>query len=190
MAVKFVTLTDIKTYLGVSGSTEDDALTEYENQVADLLEATTRRALEEAERTEAFVFSWNQPRVIVLRARPVTEIASVLDANGDELTEDGYDEDYVSDTERGLITLLNYQSRVTVTYTGGYTTATFPKDLKSVVLGKIAELRSASRTSPLARLRSEAIDGVGSMTYFSGGNSPAPFGAWQSIVDAHTELVV
>jgi len=189
MAEKLVTVADIKVFLGITGETEDVALLTYENAASTILETVCNRPFESASRTQTFESVWNQSRGLVLQVRPVTSVTSIVDADDNALTA-GYDDDYVINTDEGIITLMGHQKRVVVVYVAGYTTTTLPLDLKQAVIYKVAQLRSASRTDPLSRVRSETQEGVGAISYFSGGTLAQPFGEWQAVVDRYREPTI
>jgi len=114
---------------------------------------------------------------LMLSRYPVTEVTSVLDAGGSEIT------DYLLVAERGWLVResgswrqplrdvgifsassgLSYAPNYTVEYTGGYTWATCPEDLRQAVLD-IAGLINSGATS-----RPYASESIGDWSYTRGG---------------------
>lgn len=156
-----ITLAELKTYLGITGTTEDSKLTTIVAATNTFVETYCNRAFEEAEYTEE-LYDGPGSSVLCLKNWPVSEVAEVIveDTEVEERTEiDG--EGYYLDAEAGILHNNDLWNRgrgiITVTYTAGY--ETIPDDLKFAVLELASYFRNMSGKSGI---RSESL---GSYSY-------------------------
>ena len=77
-----VSISEVKTQLGITGTSEDDKLCQIIEQVTAVIEGYTRRSFTSTTRTEYYM--GNGTRELVLRHRPVTSITTIHE------DEDGY----------------------------------------------------------------------------------------------------
>ena len=120
------TLSELKTFLGISDSTQDANLEIIRAGVEQEVKIRIKRSLEKAEYIEVVLFANG---LGVIDETPIDSITLIT--NDDGFT---YDVDWFAS---GIIKLAtDYTGRVTVVYTGGY--ASTPADIKLAVL-KLAE---------------------------------------------------
>ena len=181
------TVEDANQYLGLTPSTDSDALVASQITAASKIIASQCNAVFAAEGVaQTFVMRLGEPiQALVLERAPVISIASVND-NGQILAPTDYD----FDSLKGIIwrssTFIDwawwgiYSSRVTVTYTGGYDLPeAAPADLEMACLALIKEQRFAQkRGDPTIRSLQHADSAVfyqqGSQAYAIGQGALPP----------------
>lgn len=146
-----VTLAEVKTYLGITGSTDDTLLTQLINLTTGEIEGLADRNLIEAEYTDEVLryetsnfdaqsyiaFDLNSSYLyLFLKNRPVSDIEVSVD--GVALVQNT---DYRLIADAGVIEMYTapseYNGNITATYTAGWAVASVPQDLKSVALGMV-----------------------------------------------------
>ena len=128
-------LDEIKTYLGITASDQDDFLTEQGQIVSDAIEAYCRRKFESTAYTQTFYRSENlTSKKMSLFMFPVISIASIEE---DEVALTGYRIHKPSGIVVRETGLFFCAEETVVTYTAGY--ATVPLLLKNVVYQVVGE---------------------------------------------------
>lgn len=130
-----VTLSDVKSYLGITGTTYDAFLTEQITLVSDTIEAYCRRKFLSASYTQTFYSDENSPsKTLSLFMYPVISVASVV---ADDVAVTGYR------TNKGTGILTRPDSyfflgkETVVTYTAGFTT--LPTPIRQVIYSLMEE---------------------------------------------------
>lgn len=133
-----VTLNDMKTYLGISGSTYDTFLTQQITVISDTIENYCRRVFAQATYVQTFYGPEYPPsKDLLLFMYPVISVTSVVEDG--ETVDTG---DYRLNKPTGTIVKtsgsFNYGAEETViTYSAGF--ATIPTPLQDVVFSLVAE---------------------------------------------------
>jgi len=140
----FLTLEETRDFLALDVGSQDLRLTYLLNQVtADVQSRTNRKLKSRAITTEKY--TGNGSYRIVTRQAPIVSVqALILEPNGTAIVE-GADRDFViQDADAGVIALTYggyfpiWVGGVSLSYTAGFATATFPDDLKLATLEAIA----------------------------------------------------
>lgn len=135
-----VTLTKVKTWLKISGSTEDDLLNDLIGRIQNLIETYTGREFVERTRTEYYDGSGND--TLILKHFPIHSITSLHDdpdrvfGSTDEIDVDA---DVLVDKQSGILRLWNGESsfykgkaNVKVVYVSGYSSV--PQDIQHAAI--------------------------------------------------------
>jgi uncharacterized phiE125 gp8 family phage protein len=136
-----VTLEEVKQFLDVRSSDNDNWIQQLINRVGEDVNGYTGRTLRSTEYADA-QFDGKGADSLVLPQYPVTALSNLTASiTGSVLTE-GRDEDYVVDYAAGVVYLVgaNFSEErfgAQLTYTAGYTLATVPEDLKQAALEAI-----------------------------------------------------
>lgn len=155
-----VTLDNLKTFLGISGSGQDDLLNLLNEQASAMVEKKCMRTFEETTYTEE-EYDGTGEKELILKQFPVTstttfklEVNNALD-NTDDWEEIDTD-DYWVDNDQGIVTKITEfmcgKQRYRVTYSAGY--ATIPYDLQYVVMQLVSLFLNKRRG---AGLKSETL---------------------------------
>lgn len=136
-----VSLADMKTYLGISGTDDDAFLTEQLQLISDTVEAYCRRKFEEVEVEETFYGTdYLRSNKLTLFHFPVQEIASITEDDEDPLDADLYR----LNKPTGIVTRPDNAFHVGVTktvvaYTAGYADGEIPTPVTSTVKSLVQE---------------------------------------------------
>ena len=118
-----VTLTELKTFLGITTSDEDARLQQILDGVENAVKRYCGREFAQASYTERVYF---YSGVGTVRETPVSAVSSIVTIEGTTLT-------LYTFSESGIVEIQEYyDGRATVTYTGGY--SAIPDDLKLAIL--------------------------------------------------------
>lgn len=173
-----VSLADVKTYLGISGSADDAALTAMILAVSWQIEKFCNRFFSPRTVTERIEAEDDFTHIILAHA-PVTAVTSIafagtaetvgdwlrLETNGTLVRNDGGN---------------NSPTVVTVVYTAGY--ASVPPAVTQAVKDAMSSAWTAKSLDPT--LTSESVPDVGSVTYASGADGRHKSGLPWSVVGA------
>jgi hypothetical protein len=187
-----VTLANMKSYLGVSGSDDDTFLTEQIGIVSEAIEAYCRRKFKEAAYVQTFYASdYGRAHTLDLAMYPVKTITSI--------EEDGIA--YLSDSYRvqkevGRLTRVDgfhYGTLTVVEYTAGYADADIPKLLQGVVYTIVSERYTKKKSGVNLNFGSDvqrvSIPGTISIDFdysLSNNDRTTPFGV---ILGAHLNVL-
>lgn len=182
-----VTRTELKTYLGISGSSEDTALDTWIAQASGAIASYCNRVF--PQETVSEQFRMVRGEAIILGRYPVVSITSV--------TEDGTVlvnlTDYEVDKDTGLLyrvsdDLLVFWCayKVTVVYVTGF--ATIPDDVKRACMETVRYFRSQSSRDPT--LRSLEIPDVSTETYWVGTMPSSAMGLPPDVISSIESYVV
>lgn len=167
-----VTLAEAKAFLGVTGNTDDVAITAMVARVSDAIARECRVSMAGAAvptlRAETLTETFRggcRGADLVLSRRFVSSITSVVE-DGEGLTGSGYE----LNGPAGLLSRLDgddsiawLSGKVVVVYVAGF--ATVPDDLKLGCLMAIRDQWAAAGREPL--VRRETVEGVGSLEFFN-----------------------
>lgn len=183
-----ISLEDLKTELGITTTTEDDALQLRITRVSKALAAVADRDFSLRNVVETFYIDYWHPwptwthgpshHALRLHHYPVVSIASV-EVNGTET------EDYAFDANSGRLwpTAGAWYGTVEVTYTGGYDLPDdAPPILISAVIEAIRQARSFSAADPTIRQLTHGDTSVGYYSAPQGASSNMGFPA--SVIDS------
>ncbi|MFX1253970.1 MAG: head-tail connector protein [Promethearchaeota archaeon] len=173
--MEFITVTELKTYLKITDSSEDTNLATLVASVNEFIPNYTNRTWDLTTYTEE-LYDGSGHAALILRNRPVVSISEILVntvavTERSDVNEIGW---YIYNYDHGIVYNNNLWMRgrgnIQVTYVAGYTNAAaLPKDLKHACL----ELASFFRTM---RGKSGIVsEALGSYSY-SLMNNPAMFG--------------
>jgi hypothetical protein len=170
------TVSEVKAALGITGSTEDTALTSLIARVSDMIARACNVAeapgaiptLRSEVVVETFRLSDRCEIPLILARRFVTAIGGVVE-DGTELDADETE----FDGPAGMLYRLcdDYRIhwprcvKVVATYTAGF--ATVPEDLKLACISAVQERRSGAGANPL--LKREDVPGLGEQEFWVGG---------------------
>jgi Phage gp6-like head-tail connector protein len=181
VSTDLTTLDAVKAELGIGDTSRDTMLANFISAAsvaaADLCDGTlVSETVSEQIRSYPFIDSSslvNIPVYLELRRRPVTSIDSIV--------EDGVTlylgTNYEADLTRGRLTRLYndlpvrwWSRKLTIQYTAGYT---FPGSLPPVISRAVIEIVKDmySTNARDLSIRSEELQGVGKVEYFSGANT-------------------
>ncbi|MFW9928140.1 MAG: phage head-tail connector protein [Candidatus Thorarchaeota archaeon] len=173
--MEFITVSEVKTYLGITGSSEDTNLGTLVDSVNTFIPNYTNRTWDLTTYTEE-LYDGSGHAALILKNRPVVSISEIL-VNTEEVTERSDVNEigwFVYDYDQGIVYNNNLWTRgrgnIQVSYIAGYEDAdALPSDLKHACL----ELASFFRTM---RGKSGIVsEALGSYSY-SLMNNPASFG--------------
>lgn len=167
------TVADVKSDLGITGSTYDTILARYVTESSVDLASACNRVFARETLSELFRLAADRPS-LQLRRWPVSSITSVtVDGTGLAST------DYEVDAESGLLWRLNGDCRidwpggkVVVVYVAGYDLAgsvstNAPKDLQKAARAIVKAQYLSRGRDPL--VKSESVPGVYDVAYWVGG---------------------
>lgn len=141
-ALALVSLADVKTYLGISGSSEDGLIGDLINAASAAANAFTGRFLLSKTYTE--FYNGNGEAELILKNLPIISVTSLYNANNervfDATTEIDVSEDVLLLKEEGVLRLWNNESafiagvaNVKVVYVAGYALASVPQDIQYAI---------------------------------------------------------
>lgn len=143
----FVTLTEVKTQLGISDSSEDSKLEFLITAATDLVEKYCGRSFNETTHTEE-LYDGEDSNTLFLKNYPVSdEVADAPVILVDDEAVDVEDVNY----QKGILELASIVnaglSNIKATYKGGYATDDIPFDLKQAIILIVARARNAAKNS-------------------------------------------
>ena len=134
-----INLSDVKSFLGITKTTDDVVLYRIVQRADAYVKTECRRNFESAERTEYYDGTYEN--VINANEYPITAISTIHDdtTRTFDSTTLVASTDYTFDATSGQIFFDGHflsvgVRNVKIKYTGGYTTATMPYDLKKAVI--------------------------------------------------------
>lgn len=152
----------VKSYLGISGSSEDTLLDLWITACVQQAEAYCQRFFLQRTVTEK-MFEELPSRAMVLSHVPVATFTSLVDVDGVTVSA----ADYSVDLAAGVVTLDDignaFEGDYTATYTAGWLAANIPGSIKVAILEMIKQARSAKSRDYDAVIR-QSPD-VGTITY-------------------------
>lgn len=101
MATDLVTLAEVKSFIGISGSENDTLLAELIDYYTAVIETYTQRSWTKETQTE-YIDGGN--RDLIIGVRPITSITSITDTDNSEAVDS---DDYDFDPEAGLVFLVD-----------------------------------------------------------------------------------
>lgn len=134
-----VTLSDMKTYLGISGTTYDTFLTEQITLVSDVIESYCGRKFIQDQYIQTFYkddFTEAFVKELPLFHYPVSSVASIEE---DDVALEGIRIQYPNGILTNTIGFFMSGDKVEVTYTAGYLQANIPTPIQSVVKSIVEE---------------------------------------------------
>lgn len=159
-----IELADLKTFLGITGTSEDDLLQIYLDATNEFVGQYCKRTFEETEYTQE-LYDGTGHVALNLRNYPIVEVEEVL-VETEEVTErtdvgeEGY---YIQNADWGILYNDDLWSRgrgnVQVTYTAGYDASSMPAGLKLAAYKIAAYMRNTGKRTGI---RSESL---GSYSY-------------------------
>jgi len=157
----YPTLTDIKSYLGITTPADDAYLTLVLAAVIQAVEEYCQRAFPEAEVFQTLVHV-DDTDTFLLKHYPVSAVSLVV-ANGTTFGES----DYTLDGDLGLLYLtISRSGDFEFTYTGGYDP--IPPMVDYVIKEAVKTVYSNRDTdSELGPIKSERVDGATTLAYFA-----------------------
>src|SRR5690348_4059529 len=161
-----VTIDEIKSFLGLSGTTSyDGLLTTLEGYVQAEIEAVCDRSFELATYTDEIIDlrmskfdQQNIPEIDVAKLQAIAFLKHYPIVSGVTLTHQGEelvaDEDYLLDSNTGTVRfytpISDFKDNLTATYQAGYSTV--PDSLKLVALEGVRELFEATGTAKQGKI--------------------------------------
>lgn len=160
-----VSLDILKATLGISGSSQDEALESYIDRASDFIARQCKRAFGLATYDETFRLARLNERLVLSRY-PVAAIESVVE-DGTTLDSDQYE----LDADSGILTRLHGGracwwpiSTTIVTYQAGFDLPDdSPGALQQATMRLVTAWRAAAARDPA--LRSSAVEGIGTNSY-------------------------
>ena len=169
MAARITTTANVKTYLGITGSSHDALILQLVERVEAAFEAETRRAIAQVSITNERHSGHGRALELILREWPIDTVSVTLD--GTALAADEFD--VAQDPESGKVYYTpNGDSKpvpwpagnwnVVVDYDGGYASADVPADILNGITEAVAWLYK--KTEPggdhLTERSATGLDGV------------------------------
>lgn len=184
-------LATVKAELGITDTASDTQLAVYIAQASAFVASITGRVFGAETVRETIYLEGEAVRAIVLRRRPITDVAEVLE-NGIALS----GADFVVDNDKAILHRLSSgtlsywgsgNSPISVEYTAGYTllgALPMPIERATIDLIKGYYYGSGDRDP---RIRSETTNDLDSVTYFDGASAEA---AVREMLSPFTDIVV
>ncbi len=167
-SVDLTSKANVKEYLGISGTDDDDFIDNLIDRASEAIESHCRREFNSEERTE--YHDGRGSSRLVLKHRPVTAVASIYDdlnrdfGSGTLISSS----DYLVREDEGIVEFVSSSSfkdgrlNVKVTYTGGY--STIPTDLGQACIMLVALLYHRGKQGADG-IKQESQAGAYSVTY-------------------------
>ena len=178
-----VSLADVKTFMGITGTDSDDVLNLIISQVDQYVKTYTKRDLESAVIADEEHTTDGQTNLYLVDEAPIT-VAPVITFDGDAVDSDEYD----VFNDEGLIVFKSVPSYATkkllISYTGGF--VTIPLDLQMAVTKIVAGVFNNRKAT--SGVKSEKL-GDYAIAYGDSGASDidAVIDANRSILDAYSK---
>ncbi len=145
-----VTLAELKTYLGITDSSQDDWLTQQEALISETVEGYCGRKFLQDEYIQTFYADENRefreaPQILQLFHYPIIAVSEILLGTTD-ITADVRVHKPTGDIKYVEDVFFKADSDVVVTYEAGYPQASIPGPVKSVVMSLIQERYSKKQS--------------------------------------------
>jgi hypothetical protein len=154
--------TTVKTYLGITGTSEDTLLDLYISSAVAEAERYCDRFFLQRTVVEQ-LFEENASRTIVLMHKPLASLTSIVDESGQTVSSS----DYLVDLPGGIVTMkypgVTLSGDLTVSYVAGWLAASIPSGIALGCLDLIKQMRNAKSRNDDAVIR-QSPD-IGSVTY-------------------------
>lgn len=164
------TVTAVRSQLGIGDNSESENLARWISQASDTISKFCNRVFAQETVTETFRLKCREEGLLLTRF-PASEIVSVVE---NDTTLSATDYELASDGSGGVLNRLRNDSvgewprgKIVVTYTAGYALPNgLPDGIERAAIMLVSQYRNSGDRDP--QLRSEAIEGAGSSSYFDG----------------------
>jgi uncharacterized phiE125 gp8 family phage protein len=160
----------VRSQLGLTDNSEGENLARWISQASDTISKFCNRVFAEETVAETFRLKCREEGLLLKRF-PVSAIVSVVE---NDITLTATDYELANEGDGGVLNRLRSDrecewpiGKIVVTYTAGYALPTdLPDGIERAAIMLVSQYRNTSDRDP--QIRSEAIEGAGSTSYFDG----------------------